>query len=368
MVFLGACEVLWQPFIGGNPGYCDPSAPQCTSENSDGGSRHHDGGGPASSTDGGSGGGDMRPSNRDMACDPGAPGTWTADTPPSTTFNLFGVSDGNGDTWIFGGSYAAIKMGNVWSPITLTNPSTSHLTVAGYSPSDSLVLTVDTGSDTDVFNTTQEFGEPYTLSNTTFLSFWTSSSPNQTLYSGSMVPTGGMVYKWKNGTILGWFALGTMLPYPVSSLAGNYSGGQDTLWAANLTQVSAYSGGSWTAATTAPSNISALWASPASDNLLWAVGPGGTIMRGMQGTQPTLVQLSSPTSTSLLSVAGTSDGQHVFAVGMSGTIVHWDGPCDTLQIETTPATSQLNSIFIDEKQNLVWAVGNSGTVLHRPLP
>ena len=89
----------------------------------------------------------------------------------------------------------------------------------------------------------------------------------------------------------------------------------------------------------------------------WAVGESGTILH-WDGVE--WAQVDSPTNASLWSVSALAadDG---WAVGQGGTIVHWDG--DTWEIVASSMSDQLESVTMITADD-GWVVGRSGTILH----
>jgi len=112
-----------------------------------------------------------------------------------------------------------------------------------------------------------------------------------------------------------------------------------------VTQGTYYSGG----------DLNDLWGT--SDGaFLMAVGTGGRVMvRNPTGW----AAVTSPTSQTLESVWGTAANE-VWAVGRSGTAIHWDG--STLVRSSTPISAALNGVWGDAADRY-YAVGTGGTLL-----
>ena len=89
---------------------------------------------------------------------------------------------------------------------------------------------------------------------------------------------------------------------------------------------------------------------------VFAVGLGGTILY-YDGS--TWSQMSSPTSNWLRTVWGSS-GTRVFAVGDGGTILYYDG--STWSQMSSPTSESLSDVW-GSSENDVFAVGGSGTIL-----
>lgn len=97
---------------------------------------------------------------------------------------------------------------------------------------------------------------------------------------------------------------------------------------------------------------------------LWAVGRGGVTLHvtGAQSDAPTLTAVDSQTWMSLKGVWAT--GREMFAVGGTGTIRHYSGTGDTLDIVSdVPVLEALNAVW-GTSPNDVWAVGENSCVIH----
>jgi hypothetical protein len=97
---------------------------------------------------------------------------------------------------------------------------------------------------------------------------------------------------------------------------------------------------------------------------LWAVGRNGMTLHvtGAQTEVPTFTALDSQTWAMLFGVWAT--GSEMFAVGGAGTIRHYAGTGDTLDIiPDVPALETLHAVW-GTSSNDVWAVGEAACVLH----
>jgi hypothetical protein len=102
-------------------------------------------------------------------------------------------------------------------------------------------------------------------------------------------------------------------------------------------------------------NLSSVWGSSGTD--VFAVGGTGTILH-YDGS--TWSPMTSGTTNNLSSVWGSS-GTDVFAVGNFGTILHYNGSAWSAMISGT--TNNLSSVWGSSGTD-VFAVGNFGTILH----
>src|SRR5215813_11752680 len=98
-----------------------------------------------------------------------------------------------------------------------------------------------------------------------------------------------------------------------------------------------------------------VWGSGASD--VWAVGWSGTILH-WDGSAWTSVSSSTPTTLFGVWGSGASD---VWAVGWAGTIVHWNG--SAWATASSGTTNPLWGVWGSGASD-VWAVGHSGTIVH----
>lgn len=124
-----------------------------------------------------------------------------------------------------------------------------------------------------------------------------------------------------------------------------------------------FDGLAWAATTTGTSQtLRGVWASP---ELTVAVGDGGTVI-AFDGTSWT--PLSSPSSSDLLAIAGTS-ATNLWAAGDAGTVLHFDG---TDWSEQSPGTIDDFRAVAVSPSGVVYAVGDSvqvfdGTWREEPL-
>ncbi len=123
-----------------------------------------------------------------------------------------------------------------------------------------------------------------------------------------------------------------------------------------------FSQGQWID-TTLPAGTPTLygvWASSASD--VWAVGVAGTVLH-FDGDRWSPVSISGPAPTQVLSgVWGTPDGGDVWVVGAGGIVLH--GTKSGLSPETSTITADLTSVW-GVGNSEVWAVGSRGTAIRR---
>ncbi len=112
----------------------------------------------------------------------------------------------------------------------------------------------------------------------------------------------------------------------------------------------------WTLETSVtPSGLTGIWGADA--NNIWAVGLNGTIIH-WNGTTWRLQ--TSGTNERLDSVWG-SDARNIWAVGGNGTILKWDGTTWSAQVSGT--SSGLWSVWGTDSKN-IWAVGAAGTIVN----
>lgn len=89
---------------------------------------------------------------------------------------------------------------------------------------------------------------------------------------------------------------------------------------------------------------------------------GGGETTGVCGIEPKWTPVTSPTTSDLIGLWGSS-ANDVWAVGLGGTILRWQGSSWTKV--TSPVTESLYDVW-GSSANDVWAVGDFGTVLHWP--
>lgn len=361
-LLLGACDLLWNPFQGPNPEYCEPGSLDCSGGAADGGPDLAD---P-------SGGGDAG-SSPDLSCNPGPASPWLADSSPpgSTAIALSGVaSNGTGDLWVVGPpSYAAHRSGT-WNTITLS----ALITTVGrmvYAPKQAQAMAVagSTGGGEILYlnKTTAPAPDLVTVAPETVIGLWVSAAPESTPY---FVGSAGTFQSFANGLV--WTGAGATPPSRLDAFAGFGLGATTTLWAASATDnlITAYSQStnSWRTLTTGTSAFNGLFVTAAGGVSL--VGKNGVIMSAPAAVPPIgpLSPVTSPVTSALADVAGTADGKHLFAVGAGGAVLHWESVCRRWTAETSPTAQDLNSLFVSDAENTVWAVGKSGTLLHRTIP
>ena len=104
-------------------------------------------------------------------------------------------------------------------------------------------------------------------------------------------------------------------------------------------------------------NLRGVWGSDSDD--VYAVGHGGTILH-YNGTSWS--SQTSGTTNNLYGVWGTSNGNHVFAVGASGTILYSTGSGSWTAL-ASGTTNTLYGIWGNDEED-VFAVGHNGTILN----
>ena len=360
-LLLGGCDLLWNPFQGPNPEYCEPGSPGCNAAGGDGGD-----------TSDLAASGDAGPSS-DLSCSPGPASPWVADTAPpgSATIVLSGVaSNGAGDLWVVGPpGYAAHRAG-AWNTIMLA----AAITTVGrmvYAPKQLQAMAVagSTAGGQIVYlnKTIAPAPDLVTVPPETVSGLWVSAAPESTPY---FVGSAGTLQSFANGLV--WTGAGSTPPPRISAFAGFGMGATTTLWPASATDnlITAYSQStnSWRTLTTGTSAFNGIFVTVAGGASL--VGKNGVIMSAPAAVPPIgpLTPASSPVSSALADVSGTADGKHLFAVGAGGTILHWESVCQRWTAEQSPTAQGLNSLFVSDAENTVWAVGNNGTLLHRAIP
>ena len=105
---------------------------------------------------------------------------------------------------------------------------------------------------------------------------------------------------------------------------------------------------------------------------LWAVGSGGTILNSEAGGERWQAKTSGSTS-GLGSLVASSDGRTLWAVGLGGTILksedggeRWQAKTDTSRFELTildVTEADLNSLAASSDGRTLWAVGDGGMIL-----
>jgi len=119
-----------------------------------------------------------------------------------------------------------------------------------------------------------------------------------------------------------------------------------------------YDGTTWGSQTSSTVNtLNSVWGYSASE--VFAVGHGGTILK-YNGTSWS--SQTSGTTNNLYGVWETLAGDHVFAVGASGTILYSDDDGTTWSSHTSGTTKNLYGVWGTASNN-VYAVGASGTIL-----
>jgi hypothetical protein len=373
-LLLGACETLWAPFQGANSSFCDPDSPVCNNAG-DGGLGTEDAAvGDAAVGDaavGDAAAGDAS-QNSDLLCNPGTASLWAADAVPpgASATALTGITgSGAGDLWTVGNPTYVAHRGASWNMISLgaAVPTMSHVS---YSPNLGQALALGTGllngqvlhlSQSSVVATDLLSVLPVTMTG-----LWVSAAPESLPYA---VGADGTFKSYSGGL---WSDVGTAAPSQLAAITGVGMAGATTIWGVSATanMLAAYPGAApWRTATTGPNSFSAAWVS-LSNNSVVLVGKSGVIMTAPAAVPPigALSPMSSPVTTALSAVAGTADGKHLWAVGVGGTILHWESVCRTWTQEASPKTQDLNALWVSDSEQMVWAVGANGTVVRRAIP
>ncbi|MFZ0336890.1 MAG: YCF48-related protein [Terracidiphilus sp.] len=95
---------------------------------------------------------------------------------------------------------------------------------------------------------------------------------------------------------------------------------------------------------------------------LWAVGVNGTILESDDGGATWAARLSGTTNI-LTSIVGASDGERLWAVGEKGTILESVDGGASWTAHESPTTGDLQFVFRKSDGKRVWAVGWKGAIL-----
>ena len=108
--------------------------------------------------------------------------------------------------------------------------------------------------------------------------------------------------------------------------------------------------------------VEAVYSTPNGERL-WAAAGGGSLF-GSSDSGAAFSTLTSGTTSSLYSIAGTSDSGFLVAVGAGGTILVSSGDAAGVRWSTADSGTQssLRSVFVAADAKLLCAVGDSGTV------
>jgi photosystem II stability/assembly factor-like uncharacterized protein len=95
---------------------------------------------------------------------------------------------------------------------------------------------------------------------------------------------------------------------------------------------------------------------------LWAVGDDGTILES-EDEGASWAAGKSGTKSDLFSVFGTSDGKRLWVVGKKGTILESEDSGTTWKGQKSGTRASVNAIFGTSGGGRLWAVGGNGTIL-----
>ena len=372
VLLCASCELLWNPFQGPNPDYCEPGSANCPDLPVDGGVDDAAVELDASSTPDGSIPADAA-TPADLSCNPGPASAWVADPSPpgSAGIALSGVTgNGAGDLWVVGPPAYAAHRATSWNTITLSLLITTVGRVV-YAPKQMQAMAIGgslTGGEV-IYLTTSSAPLPdlVTVTPETLSGIWVSPAPESIPY---VVGSSGTFQSYANGLI--WLSAGASAPQRLNAIAGTGTGTATTIWGAsaanNLVTAYAAASNSWRMLTTGASAFNAVSVNANSGVVL--VGKNGAIMTAAAAVPPIgpLVAAASPVTAALNDVAATADGKHLFAVGAGGTILHWESVCQRWTVEPSPTTQDLSALWVSDPERMVFAVGNAGTLLHRSIP
>jgi hypothetical protein len=134
------------------------------------------------------------------------------------------------------------------------------------------------------------------------------------------------------------------------------------LWAVGTSgSIVRFKDGSWQTLEVAAASESWLHSVWGAGSSLWIVGDGGLALVAAAGS---FVKVATPVKSNLLDVWGTADDLF-WAVGEAGTVLRWDGMA-WLKVPTGPmggVVQNLRAVWGSAKDD-VWVVGTEGTILH----
>jgi hypothetical protein len=134
------------------------------------------------------------------------------------------------------------------------------------------------------------------------------------------------------------------------------------MWAVGTSgSIVRFKDGAWRALEVAAAGQSWLHGVWGAGSSLWIVGDGGLALVAAAGS---FVKVATPAKSNLLDVWGTSDDLF-WAVGEAGTVLRWDGMA-WLKVPTGPmggVVTNLRAVWGSAKDD-VWIVGTEGTILH----
>ena len=260
---------------------------------------------------------------------------WT-NVPSGTTNTLRAIwGSGPSDVWAVGDSGTALHWdGAAWSAAAVP-------TVAGADgPSDLSSVWVDGPTDAWAVGIASQY--PYGVP---ALLHWDGQSwTNQAPPAGlAALSEASLKSIWGSGPNDVW-------------VVATFSGGNDS------DDIFHYDGTSWSTAASIPANygLVSLWGSGADD--VWATGDGITLH--WDGTSWTAVTLPSPLTYVTFDAISCSGASDVWMVGRStgyGNVAHFDG--STWSMIASGSTANLNAVWATGPAE-AWAVGDSGTIVH----
>jgi hypothetical protein len=303
--------------------------------------------------------------------DLGPTGVWSSVT-SNTTADLRGVNGGpsatagSSDIWAVGNggiaTYSSSKTGK-FNAFVVAGNNTLAMTRVAY---------IDKGMAATITSSAVYFLTPTAG---TAVSPQPSGGPFSGLTANT--PPNPTVYLLSNQSAIYSFA--TMAATPMWSplvsqaggingtnfVSGTFRGASFELWTAMSSNQEFYSAGStWTFAGSLPA-YNSVWAAPGPSGVYY-VGNGGRIGYANITAAPSIVLAqNSNTTANLRDVAGTPDGQHIFAVGDGGKIIRCDAPpcMNGWTNEASGINTNLYGVWASATE--VWAVGDGGLILHR---
>ncbi len=297
---------------------------------------------------------------------------WTVST-SNTTVDLRGISGGPGatagsnDIWAVGSggvaTYASSSSG-IFSPFVVAGNNTLAMTRVAYidkglaaalTSAAVFFLTPTAGNLVNpqpsggpfsgLAASSQSVSTVYVLANqSTVYSLALSGTP---MWTAAVAPAGAV-----NG---------------VNALSGTLRGASFELWAAMSGSQEFYNiNNIWTFAGGLPT-FASVWATPRAGGVYYVGSAGRIAYANIVGGPTMLTALNVTTTANLRDVAGTPDGQHIFAVGDGGKILRCDLPPCATGWTDEPSGTSTNLYGVWASATDVWAVGDGGLILHRTL-
>jgi hypothetical protein len=368
-LLLGACNELWAPFQGPNANFCDPSQPACVLATGDASAVVVDAGVDfAVAADAAVA--DLTTTADLSGCTPDPASPWVLQATPAGagSVSLTGVTGNGTGVWVVGGStYAAYIAGGISNQITGLS-GISGITRVAYMPGVGKAVAPGNcllSECVALMGTSSGSVPGLGLLDTASGGVWADQGAPGTAF---VLGASGVMFTSTSGT--NWSSGSSSPPASLSALSGPPLGGESPLWglAGSGKKVAQYTT-SWKTASTGTLVFNSLWYGPG--NLVWLVGTGGTLRVIPANVAPSgaFTTVATNVTTNLNDVAGTKDGEHVFIVGASGTLLHYESKCQTLTKENDPLpTADVNAVWIDETAKKAWAVGANGTLLTRAIP